>query len=199
MTERILDPVGVEITHPSVRHPTDAEIEHLRHLLAEHGVVVIRGQAIDDDEFAAFLRRFGQPVFTVGEVPVPDRPELNIVSNLGRRTPPRSVFHVDTSYVRRPPAYTALRAVQVPASGGDTLFTNQYRAYRTLSDDLHAAWPGEPSPMSSPVWIRARARITPPSTRCSAGIRCPAGSRCICRHPSAAWRSAGWTPLKGNG
>lgn len=137
MTERILDPVGVEITHPSVRHPTDAEIEHLRHLLAEHGVVVIRGQAIDDDEFAAFLRRFGQPVFTVGEVPVPDQPELNIVSNLGRRTPPRSVFHVDTSYVRRPPAYTALRAVQVSASGGDTLFTNQYRAYRTLSDDLH--------------------------------------------------------------
>jgi taurine dioxygenase len=42
------------------------------------------------------------------------------------------VFHVDTSYVRHPPAYTALRAVTVPDHGGETLFTNQYRAFATL-------------------------------------------------------------------
>jgi taurine dioxygenase len=136
MTERVLEPVGIEVTHTSVCDITDAEVHRLRHLLAEHGVAVLRDQAIDDDQFVAFLGRFGQPVFTIGEQPVPSHAELNIVSNARRSTPPRSVFHVDTSYVRRPPAYTALRAVQVPATGGDTLFTNQYRAYRTLSDDL---------------------------------------------------------------
>jgi len=55
---------------------------------------------------------------------------------VGRATPPRSTFHVDTSYVRRPPAYTALRAVRVPERGGATLFTNQYRAYETLPPEV---------------------------------------------------------------
>ena len=63
-------------------------------------------------------------------------PELNVVSNVGRSSPPRSQFHVDTSYVSDPPAYTALRAVTIPEAGGETLFSNQYRAYRTLPDGL---------------------------------------------------------------
>jgi taurine dioxygenase len=63
-------------------------------------------------------------------------PELNVVSNVGRETPPRSDWHVDTSYVREPPAYTALRAVEIPSGGGETLFSNQYRAFETLPVDL---------------------------------------------------------------
>jgi taurine dioxygenase len=67
---------------------------------------------------------------------VPGHPELNIVSNVGRSKPPRSTFHTDTSYVRRPPAFTALRAVAVPDRGGQTWFTNQYAAYDSLPDDI---------------------------------------------------------------
>lgn len=75
-------------------------------------------------------------MFTTGETPVPGFDDLNVISNVGRTTPPRSTFHVDTSYVRIPPAYTALRAVEVPESGGQTLFSNQYRAYDTLPEDM---------------------------------------------------------------
>jgi taurine dioxygenase len=107
-----------------------------RHLLAEHGVLVLPGQDVDDAAFVAFLQRFGDLTFTQGEIPVAGYPDLNVVSNVGRTTPPRSVFHVDTSYVRRPPAYTALRAVTVPAQGGETVFTNQYRAFETLPSPL---------------------------------------------------------------
>ena len=71
-------------------------------------------------------------MFTVGETPVPGFPELNVVSNIGRTRPPRSTFHTDTSYVRKPPAYTALRAAAVPKRGGQTLFSDQYAAYETL-------------------------------------------------------------------
>jgi taurine dioxygenase len=63
---------------------------------------------------------------------VPGFPELNVVSNVGRTRPPRSTFHTDTSYVRTPPAYTALRAASVPKRGGQTLFSDQYAAYETL-------------------------------------------------------------------
>ena len=52
------------------------------------------------------------------------------------------MFHVDTSYVRRPPAYTALRAVTIPDEGGETLFTNQYRAFETLPSDVRAQLEG---------------------------------------------------------
>jgi taurine dioxygenase len=114
----------------------DAEPSELIPLLAEHGVVVLPDQRTDDAGFLAFLRGFGSLMFTPGERPLPGFPDLNVISNVGRTTPPRSSFHVDTSYVARPPAFTALRAVSIPAAGGATQFTNQYRAYATLP----AAW-----------------------------------------------------------
>ena len=90
----------------------------------------------------AFLASFGPLAFTEGETHVDGFPDLNVVSNVGRTTPPKSTFHVDTSYVRTPPAYTALRAVEIPAEGGETLFTNQYRALETLSADVRAKLEG---------------------------------------------------------
>ena len=136
MRIRPLEPLGAEVTGLSPADVDAAAVAELRGLLADRGVVVLRGQDVDDAAFRGFLRAFGEPAFTVGETPVPGFPDLNVVSNVGRATPPRSQFHVDTSYVRRPPAYTALRAVQIPRRGGETMFTNQYRAYDTLPDDV---------------------------------------------------------------
>lgn len=127
-----LTPVGAVVTGLRVDVLGGCEVSELRGLLAEHGVIVLRGQDADDDRFLGFLRSFGETVFTTGETPVPGFPDLNVISNVGRLTPPRSTFHTDTSYVRNPPAYTALRAVDVPEHGGQTLFTNQYAAYETL-------------------------------------------------------------------
>jgi taurine dioxygenase len=127
-----LTPVGAVVADLHIEDVDDHEIDDLRVLLAERGVVVLPGQDIGDDDFLGFLRKFGDTVFTTGETPVPGFADLNVVSNVGRATPPRSTFHTDTSYVRKPPAYTALRAVQVPDRGGQTLFTNQYAAYETL-------------------------------------------------------------------
>lgn len=129
MSERRLGVVGVELTGVDV---ADLDADRLRDLLAEHGVVVVPDQHIDDDTFLAFLRGLGDLAFTAGEAPLPGYPDLNVISNVGRTTPPKSTFHVDTSYVREPPAYTALRAVEIPAQGGETVFTNQYRAFQTL-------------------------------------------------------------------
>ena len=114
---------------------TDQDAQDLKAAMAEHGVVLFRNQLISDSEFVAFLRRLGPLTFTMGETPVAGHPDLNIVSNVGRTTPPKSVFHIDTSYVSKPPAYTALRAVTVPQSGGQTLFSNQYLAYDTLTHE----------------------------------------------------------------
>jgi taurine dioxygenase len=127
-----LTPLGAVVTGLRVDALDEPTVHELSVLLAERGVIVLPGQDVGDDEFLGFLRSFGEPVFTVGETPVPGFADLNVISNVGRSTPPRSTFHTDTSYVRNPPAYTALRAVDVPQHGGQTLFTNQYAAYETL-------------------------------------------------------------------
>lgn len=131
-----LAPVGAEVDGVSVDALGSAQADELRRHLGEHGVLVFRGQHTDDAAFVRFLRSFGELMFTAGETPVDGYPDLNVVSNVGRDRPPRSTFHVDTSYVRVPPSYTALRAVEVPEIGGQTLFSNQYRAYDTLPGDV---------------------------------------------------------------
>jgi taurine dioxygenase len=131
-----LNPVGAHVEGVRVDELDTATVAELSGLLGEHGVLVLRDQDADDERFLRFLRSFGELMFTTGETPVDDYPDLNVISNVGRTTPPRSTFHVDTSYVRIPPAYTALRAVEVPRSGGQTLFSNQYRAYETLPREL---------------------------------------------------------------
>ena len=136
MNETVMQPVGVRVTEVDLREPSPATVDRMVGLLAEHGVVVVPGQDVDDAGFLAFLERFGDMVFTEGETPLEGYPDLNVISNVGRTTPPRSSFHVDTSYVSAPPAYTALRAVTIPERGGQTLFTNQYRAYDTLPAEV---------------------------------------------------------------
>lgn len=142
MNNDVLDPIGVKVTGLPLRELDSEMAAELQGLLAEHGVAVMPGQDIDDADFVSFLRQFGGLTFTKGETHVPGFPDLNVVSNVGRTTPPRSTFHVDTSYVRHPPAYTSLRAVEIPAQGGETLFTNQYRAFETLPEDVRTKLEG---------------------------------------------------------
>jgi taurine dioxygenase len=132
MDFRALSPFGVEINGVGITDLQAKDIDSLKNALADNGFVVFRNQSADDADFVTFLDRLGQLTFTIGEIPVSHQPDLNIVSNIGRMTPPRSVFHTDTSYIAQPPAFTALRAVTIPTSGGGTLFSDQYRAYETL-------------------------------------------------------------------
>lgn len=138
LTFQPLAPFGVEIEGWDITTAAKGDLAAIREALAHHGVAVIREQFTNDGAFVDFLRALGPLTFTVGETPVPEAPSLNIVTNVGRTRPPRSVFHTDTSYVSHPPAYTALKAVALPQSGGETLFANQYAAYKTLPASVKA-------------------------------------------------------------
>lgn len=142
MRHQTSDPIGVRVTDLSLVDVDPDTVSSLQQLLAHHGVAVLPDQDVDDAAFLTFLAQFGQLTFSSGETPLAGFPDLNVISNVGRTTPPRSVFHVDTSYVRKPPAYTALRAVQIPSVGGQTLFTNQYRAFDTLPEGVRARLEG---------------------------------------------------------
>ena len=134
-------PFGISVQGFDITQASTASISQLRQWLGWHGVAVLQGaftpfdtteQTARDAALVRFLTQLGPLTFTHGETPVAHQPMLNCVSNVGRSTPPKSVFHTDTSYVSEPPAYTALRAVALPASGGDTVFSNQFLAFDTL-------------------------------------------------------------------
>lgn len=127
-----LFPFGTEVSEFDIRFAANEDIQALKLALAHRGVAVIRNQWVDDLAFVRFLKQLGPLTFTQGETPVAEQPLLNIVTNVGRKRSPRSVFHTDTSYISQPPAYTALKAVMLPESGGETLFCDQYRAYESL-------------------------------------------------------------------
>lgn len=137
MRTTALEPFGTEVTGIDLGASTGEWNDTIAELIASSRVVVFRNQEIDDTQFIRFLERLGSLMFTEGETPVADAPALNVVSNVGRSTPPRSVFHSDTSYVARPPAYTALRPVLLPPSGGATVFTDQVAVARNLPARYH--------------------------------------------------------------
>jgi taurine dioxygenase len=137
MNFRLLSPFGVEAKGMSITDLGDRDIDAVKNALANNGFVVFRNQSANDADFVAFLARLGSLTFTIGEIPVSHQPDLNIVSNIGRTKPPRSVFHTDTSYVAHPPAFTGLRAVTVPVpDGGTFFFSDQYLAYETLPSSV---------------------------------------------------------------
>ena len=142
-TTRLLAPFGAEISDELISTPSALLVNEVREALVRHRVVVLRDQAVDDSDFVRFLSRLGELTFTEGETPVEGARDLNLVSNVGRTTPPRSVFHTDTSYVSRPPAFSALRAVTLPSAGGRTLFSDQVRAAAQL-------------PRGVSIWLKGR-------------------------------------------
>lgn len=127
---------------PSELEAVPAEPELVAASVAREGAVRLSEPPVGAPALTAFLRRLGRVVFTEGETPAPEAPDLNVVTNAGRRRPPRSVFHSDTTYVARPPSFSALLAVEVPREGGATLFTDQYEAHATLPGDLRATLVG---------------------------------------------------------
>jgi len=121
-------------------------------------------QPVGDEDFLAFLRSFGELMFTAGDTPVAGFPGLNVISDESRTTPWHSSFHVDTTYVPRPPAYTALRAVEIPSSDGETVFTNQYLGLESLPPRLRDAVEGRTATHVVTGRARGRTRSPSPST-----------------------------------
>ncbi len=141
MHVRPLRPFGVEISGIDCGGEAFDPGE-LAVILARARVAVFRDQRLDDAGLVRFLERFGPLTFTQGEVLVPGQPMLNRVTNAGRATPPRSVFHTDTSYVARPPALTALSPRRLPRAGGATLFSDQVGAAARLPARLRRCLDG---------------------------------------------------------
>lgn len=127
-----------------------ARRDALREALRTHPLVRLRAPRLRPSELVALARTLGE----VEEEPrvnlrLPGFPEILIVGNVrdrgGRVIGANAIgfgIHSDRSYRRRPPAFTMLHAVAVPARGGETQFWSLYRLYAGCDAATRARWSG---------------------------------------------------------
>ena len=143
------DAIGAEIRGVDLSKPLDADtVAAIKDAWHEHIVLLFRDQDIDTDQQIAFAEHFGD-VGTRSR-PAERRPEgadynasIMLVSNvkkdgkyIGSLPDGEMWFHHDMCYDKAPHKGTFLYAMELPSTGGNTLFANMYAAYDRLSDDM---------------------------------------------------------------
>ncbi len=125
---------GVDLT----RELDDDVVEQIRAALHTWKVVFFRNQFLTHAQHLAFAQRFGRPTpaHPYDAHPPEGFPQIRTISSHSRTGRRGDRWHSDVTGVVNPPAASILRAGQVPAYGGDTLFTNLAIAYEHLSAPL---------------------------------------------------------------
>jgi len=115
----------------------DSTVGQLRRLLGEYGVLFFRNQSISAEQHIALAEKFGAIDINRFFQPVESYPQIATVlkepehsSNIGER------WHTDHSYDQVPALGSILVARELPATGGDTIFSSMFAAYEALSPDM---------------------------------------------------------------
>jgi len=143
--------LGADIAGVDLARPIDAaRFKAIEAAWHEHLGLRFRGQQLDDPGLLAFARRFGDldkaPVHAIGDSDANPYPEITVMSNIKVDGKPignlghyEAEWHTDMSYNERTPIGSLLYALEVPPAGGDTGFSNMYRAFETLPAELKRA------------------------------------------------------------
>lgn len=130
--------LGAEISGVDLRENLeDGIIQEIRQALLDHLVIFFRDQDITPEQHIAFARRFGNPVEYPLVKGLEGYPEIVCILKLEHETINfGGLWHSDTTYKEKPPLGSILLARELPPYGGDTLFSNMYKAYDGLSEGL---------------------------------------------------------------
>jgi taurine dioxygenase len=126
--------VGAEVTGVRCSGDLDDDtVDELRGALLDHGVLFFRDQDLSDEEHLAFALRFGPVSVSPLATRYQDRATVTVLDQVNPKGEGADEWHSDNTFMARPPMGSILRAVQLPAVGGDTCFANMCAAYDGLS------------------------------------------------------------------
>jgi taurine dioxygenase len=130
---------GAEVHGIDLAQPLEPATKQALHAAwMQHQVLFFRDQALTVDQHKAFARNFGElhvhPVLQ--QMADQGHPEIVVLESDARRPIVADRWHSDVTFEKCPPLGSILRAVAVPAAGGDTLWASMYAAYEALSDTL---------------------------------------------------------------
>jgi taurine dioxygenase len=141
---------GVDLT----RELTSAQVRAIKDAWNKHLVLVFRGQTLSQDDQLRFASYFG-PLGNRKIAPEPLRgraegihqtnEKVLLVTNIRVDGKPIGAFgdgdmwfHIDSGYSERPYRYTFLYGLELPSTGGNTLFANMYKAYEAVPAEIKA-------------------------------------------------------------
>lgn len=133
---RIAGNIGAEVENVTLSASLDDEqVSQIEAALVKHKVLFFRGQAhLDDLKHQAFGARFGKPV-AHPTVPSPSGTTL-LELDSGKGGGRADSWHTDVTFVEAFPKIAILRAITIPAFGGDTVWANTALAYEELPQSL---------------------------------------------------------------
>jgi taurine dioxygenase len=137
---------GAEISGVDLTRPLSAEtVRAIRDAWNKYIVLVFRGQKISQDDqlrFASYFGHLGErkraKTQLAKKIEGTQQTHKNVllVTNIKEDGVPIGAFgegefwfHIDGGYTERPYRYTFLYAIELPSTGGNTMFSNMYKAY----------------------------------------------------------------------
>jgi taurine dioxygenase len=144
--------IGAEIEGVDLSAPLAPDVvEEIHQAILQWKVLFFRNQKITDEQQLAFGRYFGpltpaHPI-SLGMAEHPEIWERHAEDYTTRYRPDRAIptvkpprdykgWHIDITFVANPNKYSILRGVEIPAYGGDTLWSNLEAAYHGLSPKI---------------------------------------------------------------
>ncbi|MGW8374753.1 TauD/TfdA family dioxygenase [Streptomyces sp. ODS28] len=125
---------GVDLTEPI----GDALAEELRRALLEWKVIFFRGQSGFTSEHQLALSGVWGPPEANPFFAQTGTPGISRLAKDAKAAGNKNIWHSDHSFMANPSLGAVLRAVEVPAAGGDTMWADMGAAYDNLPEDLKA-------------------------------------------------------------
>jgi len=135
--ERFSAPIGASIHDIDLTSLSAEDINLVNQALIDHQVVFFRDQSLTPE----LLHRLGQQLGTPVPYPyvegLPGYPEIvEVIKKPEDTINFGGVWHSDTAYLPQPAKAAILYGVEIPDRGGDTMFTNMYLVYESLSPGM---------------------------------------------------------------
>ncbi len=119
------------------------QFSEIRRAFGDYGVIFFRDQTLKPEQHIAFAERWAPIDVNRFFTHVDGYPQIaQVLKEPEQRDNIGGSWHTDHSYDVEPAMGSILYALEVPGSGGDTMFSSMYRAYETLSDGLKSVLEG---------------------------------------------------------
>jgi len=133
--------LGAEVDTIDLARLTEIDLTNLDKAFDEHLVLVFHDQSLDPASLLTLTNQLGGPGQTPYLTGLPGYPDVVPIIKEANEKSPKSFgsgWHTDFTFQAEPPSRTLLYAEDTPPQGGDTLFSNLYKAYDRLSNGLKA-------------------------------------------------------------
>lgn len=137
--EKATDAVGIVAKGIDLKAASDAEFAEIKKQFFDHGVIFFRDQEMSEGDHIAFAERWAEIEVNRFFAAVPTHPQIALVLKEPDQT--KNIgggWHTDHSYDQIPAMGSILRAIDLPETGGDTLFASMAAAYDALDDETKA-------------------------------------------------------------